>query len=100
MTRIASPSLRPTAEKHFVVVTTDDSTMTAADFDLQARALHPSFSNYVFHGVFLLTYDLFALCGAAEGTVYKTLVASTGGSSVELCDQDFSPVWDRLTSCP
>ena len=42
------------------------------------------------------------LCGfpiplaAAEGTVYKQLVAQTGGAFHDQCTQDFDPAWPRI----
>jgi hypothetical protein len=93
-------TLRPGATKHFVVVTDDESDMPAATFTRDLVALDPaSLTGFKFHGIFSYTEGNNDHCdglSAAEGKVYKELVAQTAGVSGDLCLQDFKPVFDRL----
>lgn len=95
-----SSTLRPEAQKHLVVVTDDESNLTAADARAQLLALAPAtFDGFVFHGIFAFTAGAGDHCdglAAAEGAQYKQLVQETDGVSGDLCLQDFKPVFDRL----
>lgn len=100
--------LRPGAPTHFVAVSDDNEEMTAAWFEQELLALNPDFSDFIFHGIFsyLGKEDACAISDSepcctyaapnGEGTVYKDLVAMTGGVSGDLCEQDFDPVFDAL----
>jgi hypothetical protein len=81
-------SLRPGATRVILVVSSDNSGMSAANFGTALLALDPSFAGYQFHA-----YVAQGSCGAgaAIGTVYLQLVAGTGGVSGDLCDQDIEP---------
>lgn len=96
-------ALRAGAARNFVVVTDDDSAMTAADFKTKITALDPAgMAGFKLHGIF--SYDAPSVAGpcqnvaAKEGKVYKTLVKDTGGVSGNLCAQDFAPVFDQLAT--
>jgi hypothetical protein len=93
-------SLRPTATKHFVVVTDDESDVAAAKFTSDLVVLDPpSLTGFKFHGIFSYTPGDNDHCkgfSAGEGKIYKQLVAQTGGVSGDLCLQDFKPVFDQL----
>lgn len=113
--------LRAGASKTFVVVTDDNSDMSAADFTSQVLALDPpTFQGFKFDGIMAYTEPFsclsFGMCpagnaccfaagplctsyAAAEGKVYKELVAQTMGVQGDLCAQDFGPVFmDIATS--
>jgi hypothetical protein len=40
--------------------------------------------------------DFVTPVAAAEGVVYKQLVAQTSGAFYDLCTQDFTPAWARI----
>lgn len=94
-------ALRPDALKHIVVVTDDESDLSAADAKSGIMALDPAqFSDAIYDGIFSYTdgsaNDECAGHAAAAGEVYKTLVMQSNGVSGNLCLQDFKPVFDRL----
>jgi len=105
-----SSVLRPPAQKHFVVITTDNSSMTATQFDSSLRQLDPMFTTYRFHGIYAFSAPSNVTCsttpepccntGIAVGTQYAALADGTGGVKVNICGHDFSAVWDRVTTCP
>ncbi len=112
------PSLRPNATKTFLVVSDDDSDMSASAFTSQLLALDPpTFQGFLFHGIvansdvldcFGFTCPMNNPCcyapgpfgcssyGAAEGTVYKELAMQTMGISGDLCSQEFDPIFQDL----
>lgn len=102
--------LRVGAKKHVVVISDDDSDMGADDFDEALSKLDPPmFEGYLFHGIYSFEDDPgkkqcndnpVLCCGvsADEGKVYKQLVQMTQGVSGDLCDQNFAPVWDAVSS--
>ncbi len=104
--------LRPDASKHFVVITDDESEISAAQFDADIRATEPGlFDNYVFHGIYSfqdpITSCLELIAGvpgpccalsAAPGFIYRELIDQTGGVAGDLCIQDFLPVWDAVAA--
>lgn len=106
-----SSMLRVGASKHFVVVTDDNSSISASSFDQQIKPLltgvDPAFTKYTFHAIYGYTEpDLFTCltnsdpcCGqtAAVGTVYGELVQMTGGQKGNLCLQDFLPVFTAVS---
>lgn len=81
--------LREGSARFFVVVTDDESSMTADDFDRQVRAL-PGFSTYTFNSI--VGYETRADCPtmANRGTQYLTLTERTGGERKRVCDSDWS----------
>jgi hypothetical protein len=87
--------LRPDSAKHIVMVTDDNSALNAILFDLAASNLKPAFRDYKFHGIFCYTDCSSA---ASVGTVYKDLVRRTGGVSGDLCEQNFTPVFNKLAT--
>jgi hypothetical protein len=93
-------SSRPEAQKHLVVVTDDESALSAAEATAQILALEPpSFDTFAFHGIFAFTSGGGDHCDGfaeAEGVQYRQLVEATGGVAGDLCLQDFKPVFDRL----
>lgn len=111
-------SLRPGALKTIVVVSDDDSNLSAADFQSQLLALDPSFKDFKFDAIVSFEDPISCAsscfgqacqnCGkccpsckplsAAEGTVYKNLVSMTGGVQGDLCAQDFAPVFQDMAT--
>ncbi len=93
-------ALRAGASKHFVVVTDDESEVSAANFTRDIVALDPTMlTGFKFHGIFSFTEGNNDHCkdlSAGEGKIYRELVTQTGGVSGDLCLQDFKPVFDRL----
>lgn len=108
---MADPWWRPTAAKHIVVVTDDDSDMSATDFDTMWRALDPSHESYVFHAI-ASPEDPIAAClgqttccptpplplSAALSQEYIQLVQARGGIFGNLCEQNFGPVFNQLST--
>ncbi|MEM6991802.1 MAG: vWA domain-containing protein [Myxococcota bacterium] len=99
-----SSVLRPTAVTHIVVVTDDDSDMSAQDFISQMAGLAPHLSEFTFHGiiapedVFNSCINMTTCCGLAadQGTVYQTLISTTGGVEGNLCEQQFQPIFQAV----
>ncbi|MCH9680999.1 MAG: hypothetical protein K0V04_06175, partial [Deltaproteobacteria bacterium] len=101
-----SPFVRPTALTHVVVVTDDDSAISAAEFTESFGALSPHLANFIFHGI-ISSDDPDAACAAgtacctlaaSQGTVYQQLIAQTGGVEGNLCDQQFQPVFQAVAA--
>jgi ferredoxin len=113
------PSLRANATKTIVVVSDDDSDLGASAFTSQLLALDPSFNGYKFDAIVSFEDPIACLaaclpnfcqgCGkccsscpeplsAAEGSVYKQLVTQTMGVSGDLCDQDFTGVFNDMAT--
>lgn len=101
-----SDFLRPTATKHFVFVTDDNSAMTAANFTSGINALMPSgmFAGFKVHAIYAYGNGLSTGCsgpfgtGAKDGTVYTTLVANTGGERGVICQDDWNAVFNKITT--
>jgi hypothetical protein len=111
--------LRAGASKHFVVVSDDNSSMSAAAFDQQIvpllQGVDPLYSKYLFHGIYGFSFPSYLTCfgnpaadpccapgfpfvyTAAVGKVYATLVQQTGGVAGNLCLQNFLPVFQALS---
>ncbi len=93
--------LRPGAQKHVVVITDDDSSIPAAQFDADFRALDPDHEQYRFHAIYSFTDDAFLQpcfnIAAREGKIYRQLVQMRGGVEGDLCIQNFQPVWNALS---
>ena len=80
-----SGSLRNHARAFLIVVSDDDSDMSAANFDSQFQALNLTFANYVFHGM----VQGVPACGGVSGQVYLDLIAMRDGLLSNLC---FEPI--------
>ncbi len=102
--------IREDSARHFVAVSDDTEEWSADRFEAELLKLDPKFEGFYFHGIFsYLSKDEACnisksepCCDYAapdgEGTIYKELVARTGGVSGDLCLQDFDPVFDGLSS--
>lgn len=89
------PTVRPDSSLHFVVVSDDESSLSALDFDAQIRALHPDHIDYKLHAIVSMQDCPEA---ARVGETYITLTQLTGGIASDLCLQDFQPVFDQLAT--
>lgn len=84
-------SLRPGATRAIVVISDDDSDMSANQFESMLLSRDAGFANYRFHGAvadFVISpTDQCFLSGrgAAAGTVYLDLITRTGGTFTNLC---------------
>jgi hypothetical protein len=100
-----APQMRPTASKHIIVVSDDDSNLSANDFNNQFLALDPSHAGYTFHAIASPEDEILAciqgtsccLLAAALSEVYLDLTALTGGIFGNLCDQNFGPIFDEVS---
>ncbi len=116
-----SSMLRTGASKHFVVVTDDNSSMSATEFHSKIAPLllaaDPLFKKYTFHAIYGFTEPSPFVCignvnadpccdksgfpgpayTASVGTVYGTLVQNTGGVKGNLCLQNFLPVFQAVS---
>lgn len=108
-----APEMRPEAIKHVIVVSDDNSTLTATEFNSAFLALDASHVGYQFHSIAgTETLDSLQcvlspgnvccqgevpLC-TARGQNYIDLSASTGGVFNNLCLQDFNPFFDEMAS--
>lgn len=98
--------LRPTAAKHIIVVSDDDSDMSAATFTAMWTALDPNNADFTFHGIvapedpILACLSQTSCCAisAAVGQEYMTLINQTGGVFGNLCDQQFQPIFDAVAT--
>ncbi len=99
-----SAFLRPNAVTHVVVVSDDDSAMTAQDFSTQFTGLSDHLADFIAHGI-ISSVDPDDACAAgtaccqlaaSQGTVYQELIAATGGVEGNLCDQQFQPIFQAV----
>lgn len=91
---IWAPMMRPESVKHIIVVTDDDSFVPADEFDAQFLALDPGYAGYKLHGI-VATEP----CGeGAVGDQYIALAELTGGVIGDLCEQEFQPLFDTLST--
>jgi hypothetical protein len=111
--------LRPDATKTFLVVSDDNSAMSAADFTQQLLALDPpTFEGFKFTAIVAYSdpLDCFGFScpqngnpccyseggigcqsyAAESGTVYHQLVGQTQGVGGDLCSQQFDPIFAEL----
>jgi hypothetical protein len=101
-----SDFLRPEAMKHFVFVTDDNSSMSAANFLSGLQGLQPAgmFDNLKIHAIYAYGNGTNRGCtgpfgsGAAEGTVYTQLVTQTGGARGVICEDDWTQVFTDITA--
>jgi hypothetical protein len=93
-----SSSLRPGSKRSVIVVSDDESDLSAGAFVSALLAADAGFGSFQAHAI-AASVDAFVpplpnVCttfGAAEGAVYKSLVAMSGGVFYDLCLQDFDP---------
>jgi hypothetical protein len=98
--------LRPEATKHFVFVTDDNSKMSAAEFLAGLKKLPPAgiFDDVKIHAVFAFGDDEAKGCkgpfgsGAKFGSVYDSLVKTTGGAKGVICEDDWTKVFTDITT--
>ncbi|MBC8074194.1 MAG: VWA domain-containing protein [Deltaproteobacteria bacterium] len=91
---IWQPMMRPDSTKHIIVVSDDDSYVAAAEFDAQFLALDPSHAGYALDGI-VATEP----CGEGSvGEQYIALAELTGGVIGNLCEQEFQPLFDALST--
>ncbi len=98
--------IRVTASLHIIVMTDDDSDLSAGAFDSQLKALDPIYGKYTFHAIaapedpITACLQMTQCCGlaAAKGTVYQQLVQQTGGIFGNLCSQQFGPIFDEVST--
>lgn len=90
-----APMMRADSAKHIIVVSDDDSYLSAEGFDEQFRALDPGYEGYVLHGIVSLSTCFFA---DTLGTEYIALAEMTDGVLGDLCEQEFQPLFDLLTT--
>jgi hypothetical protein len=85
--------LRPSAKKAIVVVSDDNSAVSASEFLSQFASLSQvdDMTLYGFIGI-----GASSPCKAREGTVYEALAQQTGGRVYNICDQDWSARFDDL----
>jgi hypothetical protein len=96
--------LRPSAALHFVIVSDDESRMTAADFRAQMEQLagktftaHAIVSESVSGRACVGACGLALLCGAANpGLEYLALSDATSGQKSSICVSDWSTVFEPL----
>lgn len=101
-------SMRPTAAKHVVIVSDDNSDLGANDFDAQFKALDPSYAGYKLHAIvgakdsddvlWCIQNPVCCAFTAKAGKVYLDLINKTDGVFGDLCKQDFKPVFDVLST--
>lgn len=101
-----SDFLRPEAFKHFLFITDDNSTLQAAQFLSQLRALQPAatFEDIKVHGIYAYGTPGGQGCtgtfgsGASEGTVYTDLISQTGGAAGVICTGNWTNVFMDITT--
>lgn len=104
-----APQMRPTASKHIIVVTDDDSDLSASDFDNQFLALDASHAGYRFHAIaspedpVLACIAQTSCCpfiplSAALSEEYIELAMLTGGIFGNLCEQNFGPIFNEVSA--
>ena len=100
-----SDFLRPEAAKHFVFVTDDNSSTSAANFTSMVNALQPAgmFTGFKVHAIYAYGSGANGCTGtfgsgAADGTVYTTLVTQTMGARGVICTGDWTQVFMDITA--
>lgn len=104
-----APHMRPTASKHIIVVTDDDSDLSANDFNTMFLALDPSHAGYKLHAIaspedpILACLAQTSCCpliplSAALSAEYIELAMLTGGIFGNLCEQDFGPIFMEVAT--
>jgi hypothetical protein len=100
-----SDFLRLDSQKHIIFVTDDESSISATSFTTMLGSLQPQgmFANYKVHAIYAYGNGTNGCDGAfgegaAEGTVYTTLVANTGGARGVICNNDWTTVFNDITA--
>jgi hypothetical protein len=113
------PSLRANASKTILVVSDDESDLSASAFSSQLIATDPSFQGFKFSAIVAFS-DPLACFGfscpmnnpcchtfggfgcqsyaAEEGVTYQELVQQTGGIAGDLCAQEFDPIFNDMAT--
>ncbi|MBW2735641.1 MAG: hypothetical protein JRH20_24925 [Deltaproteobacteria bacterium] len=86
-------SLRKDSLRHFVIVTDDNSSLSASSFHNYITN-RPGFHDYILHGVVGMTSGG---CVARTGSVYKDLAARTGGLLFHICTADWTALFKELS---
>ncbi|NVB37300.1 VWA domain-containing protein [Pseudenhygromyxa sp. WMMC2535] len=88
------PYIREDAVTHVLIVTDDESNMSASAFMNSFTSLAPGLDDVRVHGV----VSMQNCADAADiGDTYIDLAEMTGGVVADLCDQDFVPVFQALS---
>lgn len=87
--------MRSGSGKHVIVISDDDAFLSAEDFDEQFLALDPLHAGYAFHGI--VATELCPEAGSV-GSEYIALAELTGGIIGDLCEQEFQPLFDQLST--
>lgn len=101
-----APAMRATASKHIIVVTDDNSDLSAAEFSAMWAALDPTYVPFKVHAIAAIQ-DPYTACldgnasgccaiSAAAGIVYQQLTNQTMGIFGNLCAQEFQPIFDEV----
>jgi hypothetical protein len=101
-----APAMRATASKHIIVVTDDNSDLSAMDFTTMWAALDPTYVPFKVHAI-AATQDPVTSCldgnasgccaiSAAAGLVYQQLTNTTMGVFGNMCLQEFQPIFDAV----
>ena len=100
--------MRPDALKHVIVVSDDNASMNANSFNTAFKALGPEYVDYRFHAIvgendagdvlWCIQNPVCCALIASEGSAYVTLVGLTGGLLGDLCDQEFGPIFNELST--
>jgi cysteine-rich repeat protein len=86
-------SLRPTAKKHFVVITDDNDRLSDTEFMSRVRLLtDPGFSpGFKFHSIVYLGVPDGNCSGSATGSTYVAISKATGGATISICELRSQP---------
>lgn len=93
-----SSFVRADSQKHFIIVTDDESDLSAAAFTNTVDGWSGFAGGWTLHAVASTAADVSSGCGAARGRVYETLVAATGGTSASVCDANYDEVFDVVAA--
>jgi streptogramin lyase len=101
-----SGSLRPGSRKVFLVVSDDDSSISANTFHAQLLALDPSLAGYRFDsivatvtpGIPIISPNICTGLADSRGTEYINLSTQTGGIVANLCEQNFAPAFANMAA--
>jgi len=88
-----STFLRPDVDKVFVIVTDDNSEISAEVFTTRFHQTYPDVG-FSLHG-FIAFNKSTSPCGAKQGTVYEALAANTG-SLFNICERDWTDQFSKL----
>ncbi|MBW2700522.1 MAG: hypothetical protein JRF33_06850 [Deltaproteobacteria bacterium] len=102
--------LRLDAAKHVIMISDDNDSWSAEQFNTDFLALDSRLAGYQFHGIFSYM-DKDAGCAMVpedpcctysapdgEGVIYRELAEMTGGLTGDMCLQDFDSVFDQFAT--